>query len=210
MKVLRLFEIIFKVVAIARLTTIIFLQYRSISWVISIVTCSVIFTACNQQTNDKNILNARSNFQVELENSFIKNTIIEYAKENRLDTANVIITINVKTTSYDTSVYINRIIAEDFKRYPTYYSIVNDYLVFIYTDVDRFVSHPSIKDEIQSVIYQKNITLDTARMINDIPSMKISRCENNILREFEADELELPCFLEIVEENGELKLIKKK
>jgi DNA polymerase elongation subunit (family B) len=184
--------------------------HYSISWVISIVTCLVILVGCKDQTSSKDISNVRSNFMVELENSFIKNTIKEYANENQLDTAKAIITVNVKTTTYDTAVYINRIITEHFQRYPTYYSIVDNYLVFIYTDIDRFVDNPSIKDEVHAVIYQKNIMLDTTIMINDTPTLKISRCANRVLREFEADELELPCFLEIVEENGELKLIKKK
>lgn len=180
-----------------------------ISWISRILILLSILGACNNEKDYHAINLTRSNFLVELENSFVKNTVIEYARENHLDTSNAIITVNVKTTSYDTSVYINHLISKDFKRYPTYYSFVDKYLVFLYTDVDRFIRNASIRDEVDGVIYQKNIMLDTAAMINDTPTLKISKCENKVLREFETDEIELPCFLQIIEEDGELKLVKK-
>ena len=150
-----------------------------------------------------------SNFEIKFDNRFILGTIQSYAEDLDLDSSKSIISINLETNSYDTSLYINCIFGRDFKRMPSYYSIVNGYLVFIYTDVDQFFRNDQIGKEIRALMADRNILMDSSVVINDFPTFKISKCEGKVLKENDVDLIELPCYLKIVVEDGQLKLIRK-
>lgn len=176
-----------------------------ISWASKVLISLALLTSCHKHSDEPK---ENRTFLVELKDAFIVNTVRRYIGDTHLDSTKAILSVNVKTTSYDTSVYIRHFEQRSFKS-PTRYSLIDGFLVFIYTDVDRFIDNSLVSDEIESVILQRDIDLDTTLFIDDTPTLKISKCEGGILHEIEADEIELPCFLEIIEENGELKLVKK-
>jgi hypothetical protein len=153
----------------------------------------------------------QKNYLVKIEDSFVLSTILEYAKEHKVDSSKAIISINVKTDSYRTSVYISHttIGLNKFEILPGRYSLVENYLVLIYSDVDKFVKHPIIKDELKEVVLEKQIRLDTAETLYEAPTWKISKCEDRIVKQLESDELDLPCFYRIDEVNGKLTIVEE-
>jgi hypothetical protein len=168
--------------------------------------------SCNKKTESHSNLNGMlRNYMVQIESDFVFSTILEYAKEHKVDSSKAIISINVKTDSYRTSVYISHttIDLNKFEILPGRYSLVENYLVLIYSDVDKFVKHPFIKDELKEVISENQIGLDTAETLYEVPTWKISKCEDRIVKQLETDEIELPCFYKIDEINGELKIVEE-
>lgn len=172
----------------------------------------VTLVSCNKKTEPDSKLNGmQKSYLVQIENSFVLGTILEYAREHKVDSSKAIISINVKTDSYRTSVYISHttIDINKFDILPSRYSLVENYLVLIYSDVDKFVNHPFIKDELNEVVLENQIGLDTAKTLYEVPTWKISKCEDRIVKQLETDEIELPCFYKIDEINGELKIVEE-
>jgi hypothetical protein len=167
------------------------------------------FLSCQDKSRQDHA--ATRNYLIEIKDDFIVNSIEEYVKEYHLNNNTTIISINVKTDTYRTSLYISHTQNDlnKFDRMPGRYTMMNGFLVLVYSDVDKFIAPTSIKEELASVILESGIRLKVTEGIDDTPSWKISKCDEHITKELEADELELPCFLKLANVDGELKIVEE-
>jgi len=167
------------------------------------------FLSCQRKSSQDHV--ATRSYLVEIKDDFIVNSIKEYVKEYHLDSSTTIVSINVKTDTYRTSLYISHTQNDlnKFDRMPGRYTTMNGFLVLVYSDVDKFIAPTTIKEELASVILENGIRLRVTEGIDDTPSWKISKCDERITKELETEELELPCFLKLANVDGELKIVEE-
>ncbi len=97
---------------------------------------------------------------VQTHDRFVEQTLKDYIKENKLDAKSVVVSLTIKTSSYDTVLYLNQIKYRGFDRFPSCYTFVDDFLIFIYSDADAFIQNESRKSEILSIMNSYKISLD--------------------------------------------------
>ena len=168
----------------------------------------LLFSSCQRESSQD--VTTKS-YLVEIKDDFIVNSISEYVKDQHLSNNTTMISINIKTDTYRTSLYISHTQNDlsKFERMPGQYTIVEGFLVLVFSDVDKFIDRSSVKDELAGVIRQKGMELTPIEGIDDTPAWKISKCEGHITKELETEALELPCFLKLASLNGELRIIEE-
>lgn len=185
---------------------------------LSSLTTVIIFTSCNRQVNDKPHA-IENSYRVMLADEFVTQVISNFADSSRLDPKKTVISVNVKTDTYRTMIYIRHSSThfEKYSRFPSHYTFVNGYLVLLYTDLNRFIKNELILDELMSVLDENDLDLIIEETVDDTPTWKVTKCENNISVINEAEEVELPCFLKlgvkdeqiVIEEENWFKELKK-
>jgi hypothetical protein len=167
--------------------------------------------SCYQKPPLEELNTKSSSYHVTIKDEDVLATIKQFINERSLDSLRSIISLNVKTDTYRKNIYIGSILNQEnlFGRSPSYYSITHGYLVFIYTDVEKFLDFDKIviADEIKKIMASRKILLQSEETLSDVSSLKVSICEDgHITKIREADELEIPCFYKLAAENGKLVL----
>lgn len=97
---------------------------------------------------------------------------------------------------------------------PSFYTVIDNVLILIYSDIDVFISNPHIMKEISAVMNKRNINLENdSKLLTHPPIWKIVKCEENIIVHKEKIPIEvddIPCGYKLIRnKNWELTLIKE-
>jgi hypothetical protein len=151
------------------------------------------------------------NYYVKINDSFVVSSVRDYAKENKVDSLKSLIGINIKTDTYRTMVYVNHSIRDlnKYSRLPSYYTTIENYIVLIFTDADKFFKKSLIKAELEAVIERKNISLNKTEMIEESLGWKFTKCEDGVTKQLETEEIELPCFLRLAVVGGKVQVVEQ-
>jgi hypothetical protein len=124
----------------------------------AILVVCLIAASCKKESNQDYL--AARNALVQINDDFIVNSVLDYVKEKRLSPTADLISIKVKTDTYRTSLYIRHTQngLSEFERIPGQYAIIENFLVLVYSDIDQFINHPSVQEELESVIKEKGLS----------------------------------------------------
>ena len=122
-------------------------------------------------------------YKVELKDSLIVRAIKDYTQENRLDKRKSYILIRVESGEGKELIYIEQGLSYlgEYSTVPSFYTVIDDFLVLIHTKVDFYLNKPKVLAEVNNYIENSNITLDRKiGHIYDPPVWVLQRCAGDI------------------------------
>ena len=159
----------------------------------------VLCFSCNEKQKEESKMDQALKYKVDLTDKFISEMILNYVDSNKLQPKKSVISLNIKTDTYRTVLYIrhSNIHLKKYSLFPSHYTFVGEYLVLLYSDINKFLKNEFIQDELIHVCENNDFDLSMSETLDDNPTWKVTKCEDHISITREADEIELPCFLKL-------------
>jgi hypothetical protein len=145
---------------------------------IVIMLLTAIFVGCDK--SEKENLAVTDYYKVEIEDSLVVSIIRDYAKENELDPLKEYAYFEIQEQYGQDFITVSSAGIEfgQYGRTPSFYAVVDSFLVVIYSDLDGHLKKTKIKSELTRFSVSKNMELkDGFGIIVDPPIWRAVRCE---------------------------------
>ncbi|HEX8575493.1 MAG TPA: hypothetical protein VF677_04285, partial [Flavobacterium sp.] len=153
-------------------------------------------------------------YRTSITDSFLVRALVKYIKSNKISPDSAVISLSIEQNDYRVIAYLTHEINDiSNKKYlPGSYSILNGYLIFVYSEMDSFTKESQyLRSELASVINDNNIHLNKDKFILfEPPVWSFVKCgdrEEVIVGDYY--ENNLPCGLKTEIQKGKLVIIEE-